>query len=192
MNKQVDKQFKARLVNSMINSKIRYGVELWGAEAPKTVKTIQRIQDKAADLALGQNFHLLSNKQKRTKLNWLSVDEMTRYNTLNITHKILNHQSPVEFSQLMPLNNSITRRTEDLKLATKPKELNSRTRKTTLRSRAYHYNTIPSIITKIKDNKKFKLHLKQYILNPDRTKIILQRIKDKMNKRFTNLNLLRK
>ena len=175
----------------MINSKIRYGVELWGAEAPKIVKSIKKIQDRAVDLALGQDFHLLSNKQKRTKLNWPSVDEMTRYNTLNTTHKIIIQQSPLEFAQMMPLNNSITRRTNDLKLATKPRELNKRTRVASIRSRAYFYNTIPSQITQMKDNKKFKTYLKQYILNPARTKLILQRLKDKINKRFTNLNILR-
>ena len=132
---------------------------------------IQKLQDKAANLALKgtKNAERLSKYQKNKQLNWLPIDQEIKLSTMKMVNKILLTSVPVGLSQRMPENTTAPRIMVHHKLSTKPVFLNkSLLTRTSFRSRAYIYNTLPGRVTSLRDHKKFKKWAKVHLIAPQK------------------------
>ena len=128
------------------------------------ITQVQSLQDQAAKLALPKHYHKLSTRQRHKVLNWLTIEKEIERSTHIFTHKVLNQATPQEISSQIPPNNKTLRIGAQNKLDTKPRWLSSsKITRATYRNRAYLYNTLPGSLTSLKDHKKFKIKLKQYL-----------------------------
>ena len=132
----------------------------------ENIKAIQKQQDWASRLALGREHAFKSSNQRQKMLNWLCIKEEVRFATLKMTHAIINTKDHKVFSELMPINKSNLRLTDQRKLGTKPRFLmKNKQMENSFRSRAYQYNTLPAALTQLRSKKLFKKNLKKYMIN---------------------------
>ena len=143
-----------------------FGLETCGGAKKTTINNVQTLQDQAFKLALPQAYHRMSARQRHTALKWLPVNKEVTRATLTLTHKILHTGSPQEIATQMPINTKSLRVQQHHKLDTKPRWLGAnKTTKASFRNRAYVFNTLLGSLTSIKDTKKFKPKLKDYLTN---------------------------
>ena len=140
-------------------SKMYYLVPLWGNCEKYLVKSLQILQNKAARAVTGQSwFTPIRRLLKDCK--WLSVNQITFYQTALQTHKILVAQKPVFFiprmNTLHPYRtrqaaDGCIRRGEDIS----GKSFHSRGIKA--------YNSLPSSIRQSESIQTFKYKLRQWV-----------------------------
>ena len=188
--KYMGPSFKKIYTNSIFRGKLMYGIENWGGTNQSNITIIQKLQDQAANIALKgtKNVEKLSMSQKHVKLKWLSIPMEVELATANMVHKVINKGVPAELKELMPMNTVTSRIQIHRKLAAKPRILNkNQLLKSTFRSRAYKFNTLPGRITSLTDHSKFKKWAKIHFIAP--SKVPKELNKMQMENELTRLNL---
>ena len=183
-------KFKRQYTSSIFRGKLLYGIETWGGVKTPLLDQIQKLQNKAADIALKgtPNIDRKSTTQKHQILNWMKINDEISHATSKQVHKIIHKRVPSTLAELMPLNNITSRIQVHRKLAAKPNILNSsKLYRSTFRSRAYHFNTMPGRITSLIDHQKFKKWSKKFRLNPSKVPKDLNKIQ--MDNHLNQLNL---
>ena len=161
MNTKTLKQY----VNAIFRGKLLFGLNTWGGSLKTHLEQIQRLQNRAAKLALGNKFLTKSDAQRHKELNWLTINQEISYATNITTFSMIKGESLHELAPLMPLNENNLRIAQHKKLAAKPRILNSTLRyQLTYRSRAYQYNCLPGEITRLDSKNKFKEKLRKFML----------------------------
>ena len=156
---------KKNYVNAIFKGKLLFGIESWGGTNKANIKLIEKEMFTAAKYALGKEDRYKSDRFRLRKLGWLELEKEIKFSEMKITHKILNQNILEEMSIIMPMNTNNNRIQNHRKLGTKPRYLmKSKLTRSTFRNCAYHYNTLPSMITKTLDLSKFKKLLKYHII----------------------------
>ena len=102
-------------------------------------------------------------------MKWLPLDEQIIYNTDIRTYKALNEKIDHELSHQLILNTHKNRIGTQKKLAAKPRSIiKSKLSRSSLRSRCYHYNMLPKVITTAKTFDSFKSMLYEYMYQQKR------------------------
>ena len=157
VNRYLGPGFKAIYTNAVFRSRIMFGLETWGGAAKTLRSKIQKLQDKASELALPRQYKFKSSSQRQKVLGWLSIEDEIYRSTCTLTYRILNEGIPQKMAELMPGNFKTLRIRDHKKLGTKPKWLgNNKLTKSLFRARAYYFNTLPPSITTLPNIKKFK------------------------------------
>ena len=165
MVRYLDPRMKRNLVNAIFRGKLLFAIETWGGTSMENLKLIQKQQDWASRLALGKEHAFKSSNQRQKMLNWLCIKDEVCYATLKMTHAIINTNDHKVFSELMPLNNSNLRLTDQQKLGTKPRFLmKNKQMENSFCLRAYQYNTLPAVLTQLRSKKLFKKNLKKFMI----------------------------
>ena len=188
--KYMSQKFKKDYTNAIFRGKALFAIEAWGGSAGTIITEINKLQEKAAELALKGDLKTtkMSISQKLNKLNWLPISQETELATQNLVHKMILTGIPAEINELMPINNTSMRLKIHRKLAMKPKILNkNKLTRSLFRNRAYIFNILPARITSLIDHKKFKKWNKIFKQNP--SKIPKDLNEDYLKEQY-NLNLL--
>ena len=168
----VSTKLMMQLTNGLFASKINFGAELWIGAPLYLRKKIQSLQLQACRITLGHHTMRWSTKQLLDGMKWNSVSSMLEIASSRLTHSIINRDIPENMSYRIKSNFNpnpqTTRATGDGRLGTKPKGFGrTNTTKNHYRANSYKiYSKIPSIITEIKNPKRFKIALKRYHKNP--------------------------
>ena len=166
ISKYLGPKFRRIYANACYRSKLMYGIESWGGVQKTLVTKLQNIQDKMTKLTLGRDGRTLSARQRQRKLYWLPISKEIELAACKMTYRLINNSIPEELSTVMPLNTKGLRIKEQKKLDTKPSWITkSKSSRASFRSRAYVYNTLPSVITTQETYKKFKKSVKQHFLD---------------------------
>ena len=164
ISKYLDTGFKAIYCNSVFRSKLMFGLETWGGAQKTQINMVQKLQDQASKLALDKTHHKLNPRQRQQLLGWLNIKNEIIRATHTQTYKILHTGKPEEISTQMPENKKTLRIKDHKKLDTRPRWLGAnKTTQSSYRCRAYQYNTLPARLTTLKDLKKFKKEIKEYL-----------------------------
>ena len=165
----MNSKFRREYTGAIFCGKLLYGIEIWGGIRKSCITKVQDLQSKAAKIALqGEKNNLkLSDSQRHSKLKWLSIQKEVEMATHKMTQKIINVGFPAYLNLMMPINLTAPRMQVHHKLSIKPKKLNStELYRSTFRSRAYNFNTLPGSITSIRDPARFKKWTKTYMITP--------------------------
>ena len=162
------------LLNGLFMSTLLYGACLWLGSQNYLIDRIQKLQLDASRLTLGHKSTRWSKIKLLKEMNWLPVRKLLERESMILTHKIINTQSPqhlhykmcVKYQNLVPRD---TRRTGKGKLGNAPKDI-GKTKKMNYHFRMTAYKTyqkLPDELTKIKDPKIFKRWVDRYLRNPN-------------------------
>ena len=106
-----------------------------------------------------------SKKQRLNELNWLPVIDEIDYTTHKMTFNIINNDKPDEMAAIMPVRERESRLKVDKKLDIKPKYLNmTKKLRLSFRNRAFRYNMLPGLLTRMNNKSKFKKALRKYMM----------------------------
>ena len=179
MSSFMNPQFKKVYARALFKGKLIFAIDAWGGVNKTLQAKVQAIQDRVTRSTLGLKAAKKSSYQREKELGWLSVQQEVIMSTHRMTHKIVYKAVPEELAAKMPLNTTNLRLKEAHKLDTKPKFLNKNLRtRSTFRSRAYLFNTLPNRLTAIEDPKKFSKWLKVQLRDPSKLPIKIPTIEE--------------
>ena len=119
-----------------------FAIETWGGASKTTINKLDNLQVQASKLATGNLNPRDSDYTRQMKLGWPTVSQQIAKSTHLLTWKILNLGIPEDTASRMPRNTTGHRIQSQIKLAQKPKWLNTtKLIRSSYRGRAYSYNT---------------------------------------------------
>ena len=163
----MDMNFRKIYATSIFKGKLTYAIDAWGGVGEALLTKVQNIQDRVVKAALGFKGEKLSNLQRQQLMGWVSVRQEVIIATMRLTHKVVHYGVPEELAATMDLNVRNHRLRIAHKLDTKPKVLNKNKRmRSSFKSRAYYFNTLPHRLTEIEESKCFNRWLKVHLKDP--------------------------
>ena len=107
------------IVTALVLSRVRYCLPVYGNGSRKNLNKIQKILNFAARVISGRR-KFSQSSDVRAALGWLEAEDLFKYQTLALLHKICLHQVPVSLSTSIQTNREArvrsTRRDSDLRL----------------------------------------------------------------------------
>ena len=160
--------FRKNLANAIFQSKLMYGIQVWGTAPQYMLKRLQVEQNNAARITLGFQSLRWSHTKLMEKMKWISVNNLIKLHTSTLIHQIINTKQPQYIH--INLNNTTnlnTRSSAINKLGPLHQDQgNSIYTKNTFITKSHEiYNSLPDILTAITNKKYFKTKLRKYIIN---------------------------
>ena len=143
---------------AIVESHLRYANEIWGSLPKTKLDTLQRLQDRARSIVENARY------KDNWSCDWLSVENIIRFDRSVMTYKIRNKLSPEsfwdKFQQRSLQSNYATRNCRDLQIP----RLNTEHAKKSYRYSAIKiWNDIPVAIRELPTIIRFKKELKEYL-----------------------------
>jgi hypothetical protein len=165
-----DPVFSLKLANAIFQSKLLYGIQVWGTAPKYLLKQLQVQQNNAARITLGYKSLRWSQTTLLKSMKWLSIESLVLYHSAKLIHQVIHTRQPRYLHQrLVRELAGITRSSTDNKLGPKPADVGGTIyTKHTFMSYAFDkYQNIPGIITAIISKNVFSTRLKRYLTNND-------------------------
>ena len=143
---------------AIVESHLRYANEIWGSLPKTKLDILQRLQDRARSIVENARY------KDNWSCDWLSVENIIRFDRSVMTYKIRNKLSPEslwdKFQQRSSQSSYATRNCSDLQIP----RLNSEYAKKSYRYSAVKvWNEIPVAIRELPTISRFKKDLKEYL-----------------------------
>ena len=143
---------------AIVESHLRYANEIWGSLPKTKLDILQRLQDRARSIVDNARY------KDNWSCDWLSVENIIRFDRSVMTYKIRNKLSPEslwdKFQQRSSQSSYATRNCSDLQIP----RLNSEHAKKSYRYSAVKvWNEIPVAIRELPTISRFKKDLKEYL-----------------------------
>ena len=143
---------------AIVESHLRYANEIWGSLPKTKLDTLQRLQDRARSIVENARY------KDNWSCDWLSVENIIRFDRSVTTYKIRNKLSPEslweKFQQRSLQSNYATRNFRDLQIP----RLNTEHAKKSCRYSAIKiWNDIPVAMRELPTIIRFKKELKEYL-----------------------------
>lgn len=143
---------------AIVESHLRYANEIWGSLPKTKLDTLQRLQDRARSIIESARF------KDNWSCDWLSVENIIRFDRSVMTYKIMNKLSPEslwdKFQQRSSQSNYATRYCRDLQI---PRLNTEYAKKSYYYSAMKVWNNIPVDIRELPTISRFKKELKEYL-----------------------------
>ena len=161
-------KLRKNLANGIFQSKLVYGIQVWGTAPKYLIQKIQVIQNNVARLTIGNKSKRWSQKHLMDEMNWLCINDLITFHTTTTIHQTLNTKTPNYMYKRMQNNQQLPTRSSAInKLGPKPPNQGNTTHsKNTFIPRSYEiYNNIPDVITAIPGRRFFRTKMKRYLKN---------------------------
>ena len=166
--KLADFKHRRTLANALFQSKLMYGIHIWGTAPKYLIQKIQVEQNNAARITCGFKSLRWSQDKLLKEMKWINIQNLIKLHSAILIHQVINTGKPEYFHlSLHRENNLPTRSSAVRKLGPKPRiNGNTSNHNNTFLAKAYNiYNDIPDLITAIHNKKYFKTKLKRYLAN---------------------------
>ena len=141
---------------TLIYSRIKYGITLYGQAGTTKLKRIQTLQNQLLKVLLGKKFRFPTDDLHH-ELNILKVEDITNQEILSFVHNYFSNKLPSVFDNyyltFANLSNRVTRNSHNIKLDKHTSEIAARSLKI---SGAKKWNALSNDIKSITNIKKFK------------------------------------
>ena len=117
MKKQVTPEVRVIMVNSLALSYLNYCPNIWGTACKSQIQRIQKLQNLAAKVAVGNGKKYDHATPFIQKLEWLKIDKKCLVDTCILTYKCLNKLLPewlITFTMVSAINPISTRQSGNL------------------------------------------------------------------------------
>ena len=164
-----DFNHRRTLANALFQSKLVYGINIWGNSPKYMIQKIQVEQNNVARLTIGHKATRWSQDRLMNEMNWINIQKMIILNAAIMIHQVINTKLPEYFHLTLSKETTLpTRSSAVRKLGPKPHQTgNTNNHDKTFLALAYErYNSLPDTITAIHNKKIFKTKLKRYLKNP--------------------------
>jgi hypothetical protein len=175
LSKTTSKKTMLLIATGIFQSKLLYGIEVWGVAPKYLLKKVQSLQLEALRVCNGPSSQRWNTTTLLKSAGWLSIFDLIKLTNAKLTHKIIHGQGPTTLTNLMTADNHnietqrTTRRTGPNKAGNPPVSL-GRTLITrgTYRYTSYQiYSEVPEVLKRIKKPTLFKRRLKRYLVSND-------------------------
>ena len=94
VSKNANMNFTKRLADGLVNSKLRYAIEIWSGTTKTNITKIQKIQNKTTRIVMGKEGSMKTDKQRLKTLGWKDIETMAKEATMKLVNKTLNTGKP--------------------------------------------------------------------------------------------------
>lgn len=162
----LNKKDRVKLFTAYINSKIRYGIEIYGLTSQNNLKKLQKQQNRSLKILLNKDIQTKTRKLHK-ELNILMIKDLRDSCLVEIVHKSIhktneNISSNINFQQNHQVHIHNTRQTNNLHV---PKFKTNMGRKTIENTATRLWNDLPTEIRQIEKHHLFKKQVKKYYLS---------------------------
>ena len=119
-----DQKFSKNLANALFQSKLIYGIQVWGLSPQYLIKKVQVLQNKAARVVQGYKSYRINNETLLKNMNWLPVNKLVILHVSKLVHQIIHTGEPAYFyNKMVKTKTNNTRSNTGNKLGPKPKTI---------------------------------------------------------------------
>ena len=157
---QVSKKSKYKLFNAYINSKIMYGIEVYGHTGMTVLKRIQTQQNKALKILFDKDFRTKTEKL-HSDLQLLTVKDTQHLSIAKFVHKQVHNKLPDIFNNLFTPAQNIHEHDTRFQNIHINQQSTERGKKSMVHYGAVIWNNLPSYTRKINELKTFSKEVKK-------------------------------
>ena len=161
---KIDKETRIMLVQSLAMSKVDYCFKIWGSTGITQIQRIQKLQNFAAKIAIGNVKKYDHVTPCIRELKWLRIEEKYKYELCVLMYRRVNGLAPEMLIPLTPVysvSHASTRQSNDFYISISRTDLGSRE---LAKSCPRLWNTLPREIREVTTLTSFKRKLKEYFL----------------------------
>ena len=154
LRNSLSKKLKLMIVNSLILSRINYGLSIWGNSSPTQLKKVQVILNTAARFITGLP-KITRQSTLMVQCNWLNLEELIEYHSTIQMWKVVNWQCPQHMTSKIHV-------TPDSRIMTSIPRLKMTTNSFRWKTILY-WNNLPDDLREEKSLNRFKVCTKRWI-----------------------------
>ena len=159
----VNNSLGRQIFYALINSRIRYGIEVYGSCADSYINKLQIIQNKLLKLLMNIEPRYSTNLL-HTNLKLLKVKDLHNFASLLFTYECLNKKGPILFHEYFQYKQFHHNMRGSLKLNVPFSKTNTGRKRVNTRM-AEEWNKLPANIATLESKGKFKRELKAFLLS---------------------------
>lgn len=165
LKNKLDKDTRIMLTQSLALSKVNYCFKIWGSAGKSQMQKVQKLQNFASKIAIGNVRKYDRATPCLNKLKWLKMEEKYRYELCVFMYKIVNKLIPGTLLPLTPVyrvSQATTRQSNDFYIPVNRTNTGGRE---LAKSCPRLWNCLPREIREVRTLRSFQRNLKEHMLS---------------------------